>query len=269
MALTFRSSPFGSVSHSHADNNDFSLHLAGRSLLIPGGFYDAYESNHHGHYVWHTKSANCVTLSDAGQIMRSPEATGRIADAFEDETVAYFRGEADASYADRALRCRRHVLFLKPLNVFVLVDEFQARPGLVSDLQWNAHAWSPFETDLPQQRFTVRRDGTAVEGWFLWHAQGFFSSDHEASPPPTWNVEYKDQRPEHHLRYTPWGLVTDRRNLGVVLVPSCAWLQAPPVRTARSEAGEEAWIEIPVEGQPEPELPAPGLNIIEATDGHH
>lgn len=34
-------------------------------------------------------------------------------------------------------------------------------------------------------------------------------------------------------------------------------------------SGEEAWIEIPVEGQPEPELPAPGLSIVEATGGSH
>lgn len=27
--------------------------------------------------------------------------------------------------------------------------------------------------------------------------------------------------------------------------------------------GEEAWIEIPVEGQPEPELPAPGLKLVD------
>jgi len=37
----------------------------------------------------------------------------------------------------------------------------------------------------------------------------------------------------------------------------------PVVQTCTS--GEEAWIEIPIEGQPEPELPAPGLKIVEAT----
>jgi uncharacterized protein YcnI len=34
----------------------------------------------------------------------------------------------------------------------------------------------------------------------------------------------------------------------------------PVIQTCST--GEEAWIEIPVEGQPEPELPAPGLNIV-------
>ncbi len=39
----------------------------------------------------------------------------------------------------------------------------------------------------------------------------------------------------------------------------------PVIQTCTS--GEEAWIEIPVAGQPEPELPAPGLEITDAVGG--
>lgn len=39
----------------------------------------------------------------------------------------------------------------------------------------------------------------------------------------------------------------------------------PVIQTCST--GEEAWIEIPVDGQPEPELPAPGLKIVEAVGG--
>ena len=41
----------------------------------------------------------------------------------------------------------------------------------------------------------------------------------------------------------------------------------PVIQTCAT--GEEAWIEIPVEGQPEPELPAPGLKLVEAVHGGH
>ena len=109
--LYFRSSPFGSISHSHANNNDFILHVAGEVMAMPGGYYAGYGSDHHAHWVWHTKSHNCLTLSDAPQIMRSPESVGAIEHAHEDEALIYFRGTADASYADRADRCRRHVIF--------------------------------------------------------------------------------------------------------------------------------------------------------------
>lgn len=43
-------------------------------------------------------------------------------------------------------------------------------------------------------------------------------------------------------------------------------LYFPVIQTCAT--GEEAWIEIPVEGQPEPELPAPGLKLVAPDAGH-
>ena len=65
VAFIFRSSPFGSISHSHANNNDFILHVAGGSYGHAYGYYAGYGSDHHAHWVWHTKSHNRLTLSDA------------------------------------------------------------------------------------------------------------------------------------------------------------------------------------------------------------
>ena len=39
VAFVFRSSPLGSISHSHANNNDFILHVGGRVMAMPSGFY--------------------------------------------------------------------------------------------------------------------------------------------------------------------------------------------------------------------------------------
>jgi uncharacterized protein YcnI len=44
-------------------------------------------------------------------------------------------------------------------------------------------------------------------------------------------------------------------------------LYFPVIQTCTT--GEEAWIEIPVEGQPEPELPAAGLKLVAPEEGHH
>ncbi len=78
IALIFRSSPLGAVSHSHANNNDFILHAGGKVMAMPSGYYVGYGSDHHVHWVWHTRSHNCVTLSDASQIMRSHNSLGAI-----------------------------------------------------------------------------------------------------------------------------------------------------------------------------------------------
>ncbi|MFW5867855.1 MAG: DUF4962 domain-containing protein, partial [Armatimonadota bacterium] len=85
IALIFRSSPYGAVSHSHANNNDFIIHVGGRCMMMPSGYYAGYGSAHHAHWVWHTKSHNCVTLSDSGQIMRSHDSMGSTDLPFEDE----------------------------------------------------------------------------------------------------------------------------------------------------------------------------------------
>jgi len=233
IALIFRSSPFGAVSHSHANHNDFVLHVAGKCLLMPSGYYAGYGSAHHVHWVWHTKSHNCVTLSDSGQIDRSHDSVGAVESAFEDERVAYFRGTADAAYADRARRCRRHVAWLKEHSCFLMLDEFVAVPGIVSALQWNAHSWDEFAVDDEARSFRVDRAGSALIGHFMYHHNAFFSLPEGFDPPPAAAADNRQWLNQHHLRFTPAGLV-GARNLGVMLCPAHAGLDPAPVQTERA-----------------------------------
>jgi hypothetical protein len=234
--MIFRSSPYGSVSHAHANNNDFILHVAGRVLAMPSGYYDGYGSAHHVNWVQQTKSHNCLTLSDAGQLVQSRESTGAIEAAYEDERLAYLRGNADACYL-QARRCRRHVLFLKPHNCFVLIDEFLAAPGVNSSLQWNIHSWERFDVDEASRTFRLQRGDSTLTGHVMCRRSGFFSQSEGWDPPP---MKQRDQSlwyPQHHLRFTtnaPW-----RYNLAVVLCPGHASLQPAKVSTASAD-----WLEI-------------------------
>ncbi len=241
IALIFRSSPFGAVSHSHANQNDFILHAGGRVLAMPSGYYDGYGSRHHTHWVWHTKSHNCVTLSDAGQIMRSHDSQGEIVNAFEDERLAYLCGNADAAYADRASRCRRHVAFLKPHNCFLMVDEFAAAPGIVSALQWNIHSWNAFAVDEEARSFFLVREDSSLRGHFMQHTNAFFSLTDGWDPPPGTNKVSEQWYHQYHLRFTVTGLYS-RCALGVVLAPGCGAVPAASVVTERVEATEVARI---------------------------
>ena len=241
VAFVFRSSPFGAISHSHANNNDFILHVGGRVMAMPSGFYGGaklgYGGDHHAHWVWHTKSHNCVTLSDAGQLMRSEESTGDVQHAFEDEHLVYLVGVADASYADRAQRCRRHVLFLKEHTCFLMIDEFRARAGVVSALQWNVHSYAPFEVDEEARRCRWQRGDSAVEAAFLYHDNAFFGLTEGWDPPPG-RADHEPEWPlQYHLRFTCSTPVLER-NLAVVLAPSCPGVPAAAVRTARHGVAE-------------------------------
>lgn len=232
LALVFRSSPYGAISHSHASNNDFFIHVAGKVMAMPSGYYDGYGSNHHTHWVWHTQSHNCVTLSDAPQIMRSYASVGAVENAYDDERLIYFRGNADASYADRAAICRRHLIFLKEPRAFLLVDEFVAKPGIVSALQWNLHSWNQFEVDEDAHTFTLRRQDSVLHGHFLYHHNAFFTLTDGWDPPPQSAKSNAQWYRQYNLRFTTSGLM-ERRTLGVVLCPGHASLTPAIVRAER------------------------------------
>ena len=241
IALIFRSSPYGAISHSHANNNDFILHAGGKVLAMPSGYYAGYGSDHHAHWVWHTKSHNCLTLSDASQLMRSPESVGHIVHPCENEHLTYFCGIADQSYQDRATRCRRHVVYLKKPQCFAMVDEFVARENMASSLQWNIHSWNPFTVNENQRSFSLDRDHASLTGHFLWGGNSFFSLSEGWDPPPMTDKGGGQWAMQYHLRYTPSGLV-EKRNLGVILCPGHKHLEKATVQTKREDGVEIAEI---------------------------
>jgi len=241
VAFVFRSSPYGAVSHSHANNNDFILHVAGKVLAMPSGYYNGYGSDHHTHWVWHTKSHNCVTLSGASQLMRSHDSRGEVVNPYEDARVAYLCGNADPSYSDRAGRCRRHVVFLKRHQCFVLIDEFRAKPGISSAVEWNIHSWNSFAVDEDKRSFLLEREGCSLAGHFLFQHNAFFSLSDGWDPPPM-TVKRRDQwHQQYHLRFTPSGF-QNSLNLGVVLCPGHAQLSRASVATDRESHAEMARI---------------------------
>jgi hypothetical protein len=249
IALLFRSSPFGSVSHSHANNNDVIIHVAGKVMAMPSGYYDGYGSDHHVHWVWHTKSHNCLTLSDAPQLMQSHDSIGVIENAFEDDRIVYLRGTADASYPGRADRYRRHLLFLKGRSCFVMVDEFVAKPGVASAVQWNLHSWSRFRVDKEKRTFLVERGESClerpalseVEGHFMYHQNAFFSLSEGWEPAPFRTKPDAQWHQQYHLRFTISELAAGA-NLGVVLCPGHAALPRTAVVCTRAGGAEVARI---------------------------
>jgi uncharacterized protein DUF4962/heparinase II/III-like protein len=242
VALIFRSSPYGAVSHSHANNNDFVIHVGGKAMATPSGYYAGYGSDHHAHWNWHSKSHNCVTLSDASQLMRSYESAGEIVHPHEDEQLLYLCGNADASYSDRAERCRRHVVYLKMEKAFVLIDEFVRRPDVASCLQWNIHSWAKFDVDEEARTFHLERDGRTLASSFLFHQNAFFSMSSGWDPPPAKLKDNSQWLMQHHLRFTISKVAVRARTLGVVLCTALEGERPTTVVSRREEDTEIAEI---------------------------
>lgn len=65
--LLAKSSPFGSISHSYADQNSFTLFAFGEPIIITSGHYVAYGSQMHLSWRKTTKGSNAILIDGIGQ----------------------------------------------------------------------------------------------------------------------------------------------------------------------------------------------------------
>jgi hypothetical protein len=157
----FKSSPFGSVSHSHADQNSFAVAKGGTFLAIPSGYYGpSYGSPHHAQWTRSTKANNSVLVGGEGQVIRESKASGRIL-AFENqEGLTYVAGDAADAYMGKLDRFDRHVLFLRP-GLFVLLDDLEAPDA--ARFQWMLHALEEMKLSKTTGRIVSRRKDAVLE----------------------------------------------------------------------------------------------------------
>ncbi len=235
-AFLFRSSPYGSISHSHANNNDFVLHAGGKVLAMPSGYYTGYASPHHANWVWHTKSHNCVTLSGATQILRSHDSVGSVNAGYEDENIAYFRGNAAASYSHMAEVYTRHVWFIKSINAFLLIDDFVCAAGVISTFEWNIHSFYRFLWNDGDREFRLTTSATSPEtdvrliGRFLYQKASACAISEGWEPKPLPTKSYPTYPMQYNLRFSS-GIPVESIRLGVFLIPVFAGDEEPDIST--------------------------------------
>ncbi|MGE5481970.1 MAG: DUF4962 domain-containing protein, partial [Bacteroidota bacterium] len=123
--LVFKSSPYGSYSHSHADQNAFVLDAFGRPLVISSGYYPWYMSPHHANWTQQSVAQNTILVDGRGQTPRSLAAKGEITRFFTTAAYDYAMGDASRAYTSPLLQFNRHVLFVRP-HFFVVFDELSA-----------------------------------------------------------------------------------------------------------------------------------------------
>jgi hypothetical protein len=179
----FKSSRFGSFSHSHADQNTFQLNAYGRALLIDSGYYPWYGSAHDGLWTRQTRAHNGVLINGRGQPPFRWEASGEVVSFARQGAITMARGQAATAYnvsqtegtqkmwrkhlkeplppMDPKMRSfERTVAFVasKTRPVFVVHDALEAEAPATFD--WLLHALNQMETDSRTGGIFVR-DGDA------------------------------------------------------------------------------------------------------------
>ncbi len=180
--LVMRSSPLGSVSHGHADQNAFAIEAYGEALAIASGYYPWYGSPHHHEWTRSTKAKNCITFDGGqGQIQRSAKSRGRIARFVALDGFDYALGDAAEAYGGRLSRALRHVIHIRP-GTFVIIDELAAPEPL--SFEWNLHALDKMTIDAGRQLVSIKRNRAALSADFVRPRGLSFSQTDRFIPPP-------------------------------------------------------------------------------------
>jgi len=179
----FKSSRFGSFSHSHADQNTFQLNAYGRALLIDSGYYPWYGSAHDGLWTRQTRAHNGILINGRGQPTHRWEASGSIEHYERKGLITLARGQAASAYnlqqtPGMLKMWQKHMKEpVPPLDPEVRTFErtlafvgSKERPVLIvhdylvtakpATFDWLAHALNQMETDSQTGTIYVR-DGDA------------------------------------------------------------------------------------------------------------
>ncbi|MFP4058038.1 MAG: DUF4962 domain-containing protein [Candidatus Brocadiia bacterium] len=196
--LVMRSSPYGSISHGHADQNAFVLEGYGEALAIATGYYPWYSSPHHHNWTRETKAKNCITIDGGqGQVKRSWKAAGRIAQFLHGRHYDYALGDASAAYGRRLTKFLRHIVHVRP-RVFVLVDEVEA-PKPVT-WEWWLHALEEMSVDPETRDVLIRRGHARLRVRFVQPRELAFSQTDQFTPPPEYSAKRRSRYPNQwHL----------------------------------------------------------------------
>jgi hypothetical protein len=162
--ITFKSSPYGSFSHSHADQNAFILNAYGEGLAINSAYREFHRSPHHKEWTWQTKSKNALLIDGQGQKPQDKEATGKITRFEVADRYVWTTGDATVAYqsqqpAERVQRVTRDLVFVDR-RYLVVRDRVQlTTPGRIS---WLLHAEKNLSWDGASGTIHIRGDKASL-----------------------------------------------------------------------------------------------------------
>lgn len=175
LQFVFKSSPYGSLSHSHGDQNAFLLRAFGEDLAIQGGYYVAFNSSMHRQWRRQTRSKNAILIGGRGQYAERDKvlgkaASGKLLAVRQDPTSIFMSGDATAAY--RSLNpgvklAQRDVHFVRE-RYFVIVDRVSL--DAPEPITFLFHTENEMEIGGQTFRVTGRRAG--LYGHFVFSSAG-------------------------------------------------------------------------------------------------
>jgi hypothetical protein len=160
--LTFRASPYGSFSHSHADQLGFILNAFGEGLAINSAYREFHNSPHHEQWTRQSRSKNVLLIDGIGQLAKSKKSTGKITRFETSARTAWTTGDATAAYQaaqkekGRVQRVTRDLVFVDQRYVVLRDRIVLSSPARLS---WLLHAEKSLTWESTTRTATIRGAG--------------------------------------------------------------------------------------------------------------
>jgi hypothetical protein len=218
--FVFKSSKFGSISHSHGDQNAFCMAAYGEDLAIQSGYYVAFGSTMHRDWRRQTRSKNAILINGKGQYADKNKATamaatGRIVTAEDRGDHVYIKGDATEAYrtlSPEVTLAEREVYFVQN-SYFVIVDSVDAETPVSVD--WLLHANAPYDLGKTSFRYSGERAG--FYGQVIWSEAGKPEMTQETGFPGVDPADYEGL-PVSTCLHARYPLAT-RHRIATLLVP--------------------------------------------------
>lgn len=219
LALEFRSSTFGSGSHTTASQNAFNLLFKGRDVYRSTGYYQAFADAHNLMSYRHTRAHNTILVNGIGQPY-STKGYGSIVRALGGNHISYALGDASHAYSGISddpmwvnyfaqagitqtpdngfgetplTRYRRHILMLHPRTILIY-DELEASEPVRWD--WLLHSPTRFNIETEDRLLSTADTESgffATTQLFGNEAMTLSQTDRFVVPPATSGPEYPNQ----------------------------------------------------------------------------
>lgn len=207
LCLSFRSSPFGSGSHTHSNQNAFNLHYKGVPVYRAIGHYMNFADPHNLLSYRNTRAYNTILVNGIGQPF-SIKAYGNIVRMFNGDNISYALGDASEAYYGISeypmwqsnfksnnleqspengfgktplKKYRRHIFLLHPDKV-VIYDELEADSAVRWD--WLLHSYVKFDIEGNKLiTYNKEHDFTSVAHMFCEQKAAIDQTDKYIAPP--------------------------------------------------------------------------------------
>ncbi|MBI1343314.1 MAG: DUF4962 domain-containing protein [Terrimonas sp.] len=199
LMLSIRSSPFGSLAHTHADQNSFNIAYGGKRLFYNSGYRPAMGDPHFLGWYKDTRGHNGILIDGMGQPF-SEGAYGWIPRFLHGEQVSYAVGDATHAYSGKVegkqvnlgvQLFRRHYIMLRPL-VIVIYDELEADHP--AEWSWLLHNDNGLEIDPDRQTILAENDAAKAKvSLFSSSAIDFRVTDQFSVPVDNWTNKVDEE----------------------------------------------------------------------------